>query len=90
MSGVPRDLLPELKWGKTEQRIHPTALAKHGYKKARRIGMLAMVGGKHKTRLRNSTPVEFRDILLSIARLVPRPPRVPGNSNPDAQMLDDA
>jgi hypothetical protein len=29
---------PELRWGKVEQRIHPVALAKHGYAKARRIG----------------------------------------------------
>jgi len=54
---------PELRWGPTEQRLHPKALAKHGYEKARRIGMLAMVGGKDKTRIRNATPVEFRDLL---------------------------
>jgi hypothetical protein len=60
--------LPVLKWGKTEQRIHPKALAKHGYEKARRIGMMAMVGGKDKTRIRNATPIPFRDLLLSIAR----------------------
>jgi hypothetical protein len=70
VSGVRRELLPELCWGKTEQRIHPKALEKHGYEKARRIGMLAMVGGKHKTHIRNSTPVEFRELLISIARLV--------------------
>lgn len=68
--GVPRDQLPELHWGKTEQRIHPTALAKHGYEKARRIGMMAMVGGKDKTRIRNTTPPEFRDLLIGIARSV--------------------
>lgn len=59
---------PELRWGKVEQRIHPVALAKHGYAKARRIGMMAMVGGKDKTKIRNATPIEFRDVLLSIAR----------------------
>lgn len=58
--------LPPLRWGKGEQRIHPVALAKHGYAKARRIGMMAMVGGKDKTRIRNTTPVAFRDLLLSI------------------------
>jgi hypothetical protein len=61
--------LPELRWGKTEQRIHPRALELHGYEKARRIGMLAMVGGKDKTRIRNATPPEFRDVLINIARL---------------------
>lgn len=60
--------LPQLRWGKTEQRIHPRALELHGYEKARRIGMMAMVGGKDKTRIRNATPPEFRDVLLHIAR----------------------
>jgi hypothetical protein len=59
--------LPQLKWGPSEQRIHPRALELHGYAKARRIGMMAMVGGKDKTRIRNATPPEFRDVLLSIA-----------------------
>lgn len=58
--------LPELRWGRSEQRIHPIALAKHGYAKARRIGMMAMVGGKDKTKIRNATPAEFRDLLLSM------------------------
>ena len=58
--------LPELRWGDCEQRIHPVALKKHGYEKARRIGMIAMIGGKNKTRLRNATPPEFRDLLISM------------------------
>lgn len=62
--------LPELKWGPSEQRIHPVALERYGYEKARRIGMMAMVGGKDKTRIRNATPEEFRDVLLGIARSV--------------------
>lgn len=61
-------LLPELNWSKGEQRLHPTALARYGYEKARRIGMTAMVGGKDKTRIRNATPLPFRDLLISIAR----------------------
>ena len=60
--------LPELSWGDCEQRLHPVALAKHGYAKARRIGMMAMVGGKDKTKIRNATPPEFRDLLISITR----------------------
>lgn len=59
--------LPELIWGPSEQRIHPVALERHGYEKARRIGMMAMVGGKDKTRIRNATPPAFRDVLLAIA-----------------------
>jgi hypothetical protein len=58
---------PALHWGCGEQRLHPVALAKHGYEKARRIGMMAMVGGKHKTQIRNATPLPFRDLLISIA-----------------------
>jgi len=68
--GMEREDLPELRWGKTEQRIHPRALELHGYEKARRIGMMAMVGGKDKTRIRNATPPEFRDVLIAIARSV--------------------
>lgn len=59
---------PDLTWGPSPQRIHPRALELHGYEKARRIGMVAMVGGKDKTRIRNATPEPFRDLLLSIAR----------------------
>jgi hypothetical protein len=60
--------LPSLTWGRGEQRIHPIALERHGYEKARRIGMMAMVGGKDKTRIRNATPEAFRDLLISISR----------------------
>jgi hypothetical protein len=63
-----RTARPELRWGVGAQRLHPTALAKHGYEKARRIGMMAMVGGKDKTRIRNATTPEFRDVLIEIAR----------------------
>jgi len=68
VAGLPREQLPELRWGKCEQRLHPKALEKYGYEKARRIGMMAMVGGKDKTRIRNGTPPEFRDLLLALAR----------------------
>jgi hypothetical protein len=58
---------PELIWGPSEQKIHPVALERYGYEKARRIGMMAMIGGKDKTRIRNATPPAFRDVLLSLA-----------------------
>lgn len=60
--------LPELNWSKGEQRLHPVALERYGYARARRIGMTAMVGGKDKTRIRNATPIAFRDVLIGIAR----------------------
>lgn len=58
---------PELVWGPSPQKIHPVALERYGYAKARRIGMMAMVGGKDKTRIRNATTAEFRDLLLRMA-----------------------
>jgi hypothetical protein len=68
VSGVDRVGLPELLWGKTEQRLPAWMVERYGYKKARRIGVVAMVGGKNKTAVRNATPAPFRDLLLSIAR----------------------
>lgn len=62
--------LPSLRWGEGEQRIDPAMLARHGYAKARRIGMVALVGGKRKTEIRNATPPGFRDLLMSIAEAV--------------------
>jgi hypothetical protein len=59
--------LPSLTWGRGEQRIPQWMLDRYGYEKARRIGVVAMVGGKDKTRIRNATPEPFRDLLLSIA-----------------------
>jgi hypothetical protein len=67
--------LPKLIWGAGAQRIHPRAMELHGYEKARRIGMMAMVGGKRKTEIREATPPAFRDLLLSIARTA-RPGRI--------------
>ncbi len=58
---------PELDWSKGDQRLHPVALERYGYEKARRIGMMAMVGGKRKTEIRNATPPQFRDALLAMA-----------------------
>jgi len=60
--------LPELRWGQGEQRIPQWMIDRYGYEKARRIGVVAMVGGKNKTRIRNATPEPFRDLLISIAR----------------------
>lgn len=59
--------LPQLIWTRACQRLHPVALERYGYEKARRIGMCAMLGGKDKTKLRNATPPAFRNLLLSIA-----------------------
>lgn len=58
----------ELNWTKGEQRLPEWMVERYGYEKARRIGVVAMVGGKNKTAIRNATPEPFRDLLLSIAR----------------------
>lgn len=68
VAGVHYMDLPTLQWGKTEQRLPEWMVERYGYEKARRIGVVAMVGGKDKTAIRNATPTEFRDVLLSIAR----------------------
>lgn len=65
---APFGALPSLNWSKGAQRLHPIALERHGYAKARRIGMLAMEGGKDKKRNRNKSPDAFAALLLSIAR----------------------
>lgn len=62
-----RTALPELRWGRGEQRLDPVVLARHGYAYARRQGVVSLIGGKHKKAKRNATPPEFRDLLLSIA-----------------------
>lgn len=59
--------LPELRWGEGEQSIPQWMIDRYGYEKARKIGAVAMIGGKDKTRKRNATPSSFRDLLISIA-----------------------
>lgn len=62
--------LPQLRWGQGEQRLNPVIMARHGYEYARRQGMVSMAGGKAKTDIREGTPPEFRNLLLSLARRV--------------------
>lgn len=64
--------LPDLDWSLGAQRLPQWMIDRYGYEKARRIGVVAMVGGKDKTRIRNATPEPFRNLLLSIARSVNR------------------
>lgn len=64
--------LPNLNWSKGDQRIPEWMIERYGYEKARRIGVVAMIGGKDKTKKRNATPHAFRDVLLDMARSVKR------------------
>lgn len=59
---------PELIWGRAPNVLPQAMVERYGYEKARRIGVMAMVGGKDKTRIREATPPAFRDVLLDIAR----------------------
>lgn len=59
--------LPELDWSKSDRTPPQWMIDRYGEAKARKIGQVAMVGGKDKTRIRNATPPEFRDRLISIA-----------------------
>lgn len=59
--------LPSLIWGRSPQRLDPAAVARHGYEKARRMGIMASIGGSRKTQIREATPPAFRDMLISIA-----------------------
>jgi hypothetical protein len=59
--------LPDLDWTLGAQRLDPVMVERHGYEYARRKGLVSMVGGKRKTEIRNATPPQFRDLLLSIA-----------------------
>lgn len=61
-------MLPDLVWGPAEQRLPAYAVERHGYAKARRIGVMAAIGGKDKSKIRAATPPAFRDMLLDIAR----------------------
>lgn len=67
---VPGDpaLLPSLAWGRSDSGPTPEMIERYGYAKARRVGRMALVGGKDKTRIRNATPPDFRDVLLALAR----------------------
>lgn len=60
--------LPSLNWSRLPQRLDPVMVERHGYEYARRKGLVSMIGGKRKTEIRNATPPEFRDVLISLAR----------------------
>jgi hypothetical protein len=65
--------LPELDWSKSDRTPPAWMIERYGMAKARKIGLVAMVGGKDKTKIRNATPSKFRDRLIMIAETA-RPP----------------
>jgi len=63
---------PELKWGKYKVKdsdFPDWAMEKYGREKCRRAGLLAFQGGGKNSTPRIHTPIEFRDLLLKIARM---------------------
>ncbi len=63
----------QLIWDRTRAKVPAWMIERYGEAKARKIGVVAMMGGKDKTRKRNATPEAFRDVLLSMARSVGAP-----------------
>lgn len=59
--------LPDLQWGKAKADLPAWMVERYGERKARKIGLVAMVGGKDKTRKREATPAPFAALLLGIA-----------------------
>lgn len=68
--------LPELEWSRSDRTPPQWMIDRYGLSRAKKIGVVAMVGGKDKTKKRNATPPRFRDLLLSIARTAKSPHRV--------------
>lgn len=62
--------LPSLRWGSCGQRLPAYAVEKYGRRKASRIGMLATLSSADPRRA--ATPLEFRDVLISMARTAQR------------------
>lgn len=60
--------LPELRWGVSEMNLDPAIVARIGLEKAKRRGEVAARGGGTDSSQRIGTPLEFRDLLISLAR----------------------
>jgi hypothetical protein len=65
-----RTILPELRWGVSKAQLDPELVARIGEPAARRRGEVCSRGGGTDSTERISTPTEFRDLLLSMARSV--------------------
>lgn len=63
--------LPELSWGESEPVYPSWAIEKYGIKKVKRMGEIAFKGGGKDSAPRISTPPQFRDLLIDMARSAP-------------------
>jgi len=60
--------LPSLKWGYRNATLDPAVVERMGLKRARRLGEVGARGGGENSTPRIHTPVEFRELLISMAR----------------------
>lgn len=65
---VSKEKPPELRWGHSEANLDPKVVERMGLKRAKRLGEVCARGGGTDSSARIGTPVEFRDLLISIAR----------------------
>jgi hypothetical protein len=61
--------LPDLDWGIGAPRLDPAVIERMGLARAKRLGEVGGRGGGRDSAPRISTPVPFRDLLLTLARL---------------------
>lgn len=66
--------LPDLEWGESEARLDPVVVQRMGIDRAKRLGEVGSRGGGRDCPIRNATPPQFRDLLLSIARTAAKVP----------------
>lgn len=59
---------PELLWGLSEATYDPVVVARMGLKRAKRLGEVGAKGGGKDSAPRISTPPQFRDLLIKMAR----------------------
>ena len=60
--------LPELRWGHSEMKLDPEIVERIGLKKAKKLGEVSARGGGKDSSPRIATPIEFRDLLIGMAR----------------------
>lgn len=59
--------LPDLPWGESAPRLDPAVVERMGLARAKRLGEVGARGGGTDSHPRISTPLPFRDLLISIA-----------------------
>lgn len=59
---------PSLRWGKGKPRLDPVVVERMGLERAKRLGEVGARGGGTDSSPRVHTPVEFRDLLIDLAR----------------------